>query len=124
MIKTVPLTIPKSAEICGFPTKVYNITKYGIKKRFILLELKKRYGKSQYPAVKLVDMKVEHKQTQDFTQTYSRELIDELSDCINRGEQAIVLQNRRGFAFIQRCMECGWVYECHQCSRCIRKSRC
>lgn len=88
----------------------------GIKKRYILLELKKRYGKSQYPAVKLVDMKVEHNQTQDFTQTFSRELIEELSECINREEQAIVLQNRRGFAFIQRCRKCGWVYECHQCS--------
>ncbi len=88
----------------------------GIKKRFTLLELKKRYGQSQYPAVKLVDMKVEHKQTQDFTQTFSTELINELDACISRKEQAIVLQNRRGFSFIQRCRECGWVYECHQCS--------
>lgn len=87
-----------------------------IKNKFILLELKKRYGESKYPAVKLVDMKMEHKKTKNFNLNISTTLIGELAKCIDNGEQAIILQNRRGFSFIQSCKNCSWTNECKHCS--------
>ncbi|MEL7021448.1 MAG: primosomal protein N', partial [Bacteroidota bacterium] len=42
-------------------------------------------------------------------------LLDELKQAMERGEQAILFQNRRGYAPTYRCTTCGWHSECVHC---------
>ncbi|GAO34914.1 primosome assembly protein PriA [Sulfuricella sp. T08] len=46
----------------------------------------------------------------------SDSLIDALRVRLERGEQSLVFINRRGYAPVMRCGQCGWVSTCHRCS--------
>jgi primosomal protein N' (replication factor Y) len=46
----------------------------------------------------------------------SDSLIDALRKRLERGEQSLVFINRRGYAPVMRCGQCGWVSTCHRCS--------
>lgn len=46
----------------------------------------------------------------------SEPLIEALRACLERGEQSLVFINRRGFAPVLRCGQCGWISSCHRCS--------
>lgn len=46
----------------------------------------------------------------------SQPLIDALQARIERGEQSLVFINRRGYAPVLMCGECGWISACHRCS--------
>ncbi len=85
-----------------------------LKKKFALLKLKKRYGKSVYPTVEIVDMKQQY-----FTNNNSL-ISDQLKNAINvrleKSEQIILLQNRRGYTLINRCKDCGSIKNCPHCS--------
>ncbi|MDR1728267.1 MAG: primosomal protein N' [Acidobacteriota bacterium] len=67
------------------------------------------------PEVRVVSM-VEEFQRSGKNAVLSQPLQDELRSCMERGEQAIVLLNRRGFARTILCRSCGHVYLCPDCS--------
>ena len=78
---------------------------------YSLLTLKNRVNKS-LPNVLLVDMKNEIKVG---NRVFSRVLTDSINDRISRGEQVILLLNRRGFSTISSCSDCGFVDKCPNC---------
>ena len=63
------------------------------------------------PAVRLVDMNHQPKHC-----TIAPPLLDAISQRIARGEQALVFLNRRGYAPVLACHDCGWKSECPHCS--------
>ena len=67
------------------------------------------------PEVRVVNM-AEEFQRAGRNVVLSQPLCEELSSCMERGEQAIVLLNRRGFARTVICRSCGHVYLCPDCS--------
>lgn len=67
------------------------------------------------PRVTMVDMSAEFK-THGKNVTISTTLREELEGCMRRGEQAMVLLNRRGYARTLLCRGCGHVYTCPDCS--------
>lgn len=67
------------------------------------------------PRVEVVDMSAEF-QRQGKNTVISEALQSELRGCMERGEQAIVLLNRRGFARTLLCRSCGHVFTCPDCS--------
>ena len=79
--------------------------------------------------VRIVDMRAEVAETGPDT-VLSRPLVDALERTIVRGEQALVLLNRRGFAAAMLCRSCGRTLECPNCSvsltlhRATRRVRC
>ncbi len=79
-----------------------------------LLELHERHGGAQLPKVHLVDMKLER--SHGHLHAISRPLQKALKDTLERGEQAIILLNRRGFHTFVDCHACGHVFECPDCS--------
>jgi len=87
-----------------------------INKKFKYVELTKRFGDSIYPKIKLINMRTNYNDRSNFSQHLSRELVKEIDKCIKRGEQAILLHNRRGYAYIQMCKNCEWIYNCPNCS--------
>ena len=57
--------------------------------KFKLVELKKRFGESVYPNIKLINMRSNYNDRINFSQHFSRELINEIDKCISKGEQTI-----------------------------------
>ena len=85
-----------------------------LQKKFTLLKLTKRYGKSNYPAVELVDMKKEY--SENGSALLSKSLTEAINDRLEKSEQVIILQNRRGYSRVHQCLECGEIKKCENCS--------
>lgn len=79
--------------------------------KYGLLNLPERVDQIPLPRVKLVAMN--HKE-QGFI--LSNELRDKIQRRLNKNEQIILLQNRRGYATFLRCSDCGHIEECPNCS--------
>ncbi len=83
--------------------------------RYELIEMRERVANRPLPAVELVDMRQEFQQTGQ-EQLFSRALIEETQATLDRGEQAIILLNRRGYSFVVLCRACGEKLECENCA--------
>lgn len=79
-----------------------------------LFPLKKRASQdAQLPTVKVVDLKGEM-QKKD-ANSFSTELLEKLSDRLAKGEQSVLLLNRRGYSSFVMCRDCGYVLPCPNC---------
>ena len=82
--------------------------------KYGLVELKTRYQDIQLPEIQVVDVKdLRHRKM--MTGAYSPQLLAAIREALNHGEQAILFQNRRGFAPMVECKVCGWVPKCKNC---------
>jgi primosomal protein N' (replication factor Y) len=84
-------------------------------KKYRLLELTERVERRPLPAVEVVDMKFDFQQSGE-DRIFSRQLIEEVSECLARGEQAMILLNRRGYSSIVLCRSCGETLQCKNCT--------
>jgi primosomal protein N' (replication factor Y) (superfamily II helicase) len=85
------------------------------KGRYAQVEMLTRVMDRPLPAVELVDMRAEFKVVGK-EEIFSRRLVEEVQATIDRGEQAIVLLNRRGYSFVVMCRSCGEKIECENCA--------
>jgi primosomal protein N' (replication factor Y) len=83
--------------------------------RYVRLSLASRIGGGALPAVRLVDMNLLPKAT-GVTSTLSPQLVAALATRLERGEQSLVFLNRRGYAPVLHCTDCGWKSGCPNCS--------
>ncbi len=79
------------------------------------LSLPDRFGGAHYPQVHLVDMKEEKDETGKPDQLLSSMLFRKINERLSANEQVILLQNRRGYAPVMRCLDCGVILECPHC---------
>ncbi len=82
--------------------------------RYSLFELDERYNNAVLPDVYIVDMKEEQKNGNH--SSFSMPLIEEIQENLERGEQSILLLNRRGYHTNVRCAACGSAAECPNCA--------
>jgi len=82
--------------------------------KYEYLSLPQRVEERRMPHYHLVDMKTEYRETGD--PIFSRLLLQKITERLDRKEQVLVLQNRRGYASLLMCRECGKVLECPHCS--------
>ncbi len=85
-----------------------------IQQRFSLLTLEKRVNRHQLPQIELVDLK-KLKDSRPADRIVSRVLAKEIRNCLNKGNQALIFLNRRGFATSPVCRECGESLSCQYC---------
>ena len=85
------------------------------KGRYARVEMLTRVMDRPLPKVELVDMRAEFKVVGK-EEIFSRRLVEEVQATIDRGEQAIVLLNRRGYSFVVMCRSCGEKIECENCA--------
>jgi primosomal protein N' (replication factor Y) len=78
--------------------------------RYRTMHLRARPGASQPPQVQIVDMRA-----QRLDHGLSPALLAAVADTIGRGEQVLVFRNRRGYAPVLLCHQCGWHAECPRC---------
>ncbi len=83
--------------------------------RYVRLALPARIGGGELPKVRLVDMNQQPK-SKATNSALSPPLIAALQDRIARGEQSLVFLNRRGYAPVLHCGDCGWKSACPHCS--------
>ena len=82
--------------------------------KYGLVEMKERYKGIEMPEIQIVD-------TADLTHRkmmagpFSPLLLTRIREALEHGEQAILFQNRRGFAPMIECRQCGWVPRCQHC---------
>ncbi|MBO7513327.1 MAG: primosomal protein N' [Fibrobacter sp.] len=81
-------------------------------KNLKIVSLKERATQAPLPKVQIVDM---GKMRQQKGILLSPTLREALTDCIERGDQAIILMNRRGFSKMRVCTECGETLYCKHC---------
>ena len=79
--------------------------------KYGLVELNERYKDIQLPHIERVDIKELAHQKRPFSPL----LVKEIHDALERKEQVILFQNRRGFAPMIECHTCGWVPKCKNC---------
>ncbi|MCR5078282.1 MAG: primosomal protein N' [Prevotella sp.] len=82
--------------------------------KYGLVELTRRYKDIQLPAIEVVDIKDLYRRKM-MTGPFSPRLLSAVREALQRGEQAILFQNRRGFAPMVECRQCGWVPKCPDC---------
>ena len=82
--------------------------------KYGLVELSRRYKDIQLPLIEVVDMKDLYRRKM-VSGPFSPRLLSAVRGALERGEQAILFQNRRGFAPMIECRQCGWVPKCPNC---------
>lgn len=82
--------------------------------KYGLVELSRRYKDIQLPSIEVVDMKDLYRRKM-VSGSFSPRLLSAVRGALERGEQAILFQNRRGFAPMIECRQCGWVPKCPNC---------
>ena len=85
------------------------------KGRYTLFRLSERYGSATLPRVEMVNMAEEELNHYRYN-TISHHLSQALADTFERGEQSILLLNRRGYASFPICTDCGQPVTCPNCS--------
>ena len=82
--------------------------------KYGLVTLSQRYKDIQLPTIEVVDIK-DLRRRKLMSGPFSPRLIAAVRDALQCGEQAILFQNRRGFAPMIECRTCGWVPHCPNC---------
>ncbi|MAV64949.1 MAG: primosomal protein N' [Candidatus Marinimicrobia bacterium] len=103
IIRSKNLNIPA---ILGSATPSIESYYNSSKGKYNLFELMERYGSATYPSVELVNMFDEENKDQIFSQ----KLLDSINSRLRKKEQIILLHNRRGYASMLYCSECGYVF--------------
>ena len=82
--------------------------------KYGLVQLKERYKEIRLPHIELVDIKELTRQKR-MKGPFSPVLVKEIRSALDRKEQVILFQNRRGFAQMVECRTCGWIPKCKNC---------
>jgi primosomal protein N' (replication factor Y) len=84
--------------------------------RLRLLRLPERVGARPLPPVEIVDLRTAPKVTDTGALAWSVALDTAITETRARGEQALLLLNRRGYAAFLQCPDCGEVWQCPRCT--------
>ena len=82
--------------------------------KYALVELKERYQGIELPEIQVVDT-ADLQRRKMMAGPFSPLLLARVREALEHGEQAILFQNRRGFAPVVECHQCGWVPTCQHC---------
>ncbi len=82
--------------------------------RYTSLRLPHRAGLAQPPALRVIDLR-----KKPLAHGLAPETLDAIAATVARGEQALVFKNRRGYAPVLLCHDCGWSAQCPNCERAL-----
>ncbi len=82
--------------------------------KYGLVEMMSRFGGINLPEIVIADA-AEETRKKTMKSHFTSMLIEELKAALGRGEQAILFQNRRGYAPTVNCDTCGWTAACINC---------
>ncbi len=83
--------------------------------KFGLVELNQRFHQAELPEIQIADIRSEKKKKTAIGE-FTSVLIEALKSTIEKGEQAIIFQNRRGYSNYLTCEDCGYIPDCPRCA--------
>lgn len=95
--------------VLGSATPSFESYYQALKGDLKLIELKKRFNEAKLPTYEVINMN-------DTKKNFSNELLLEISNTLAKNEQVLLVLNRKGFSNSVKCMDCGNVPECPNCS--------
>lgn len=98
--------------VLGSATPSFESYTNALSGKYTLHHLTKRAGKSSPPEVQLIDMSAEREKKHSF---FSTQLLTEITACYERGEQALLFLNRRGYYSLYKCHSCDTTLSCPHC---------
>jgi primosomal protein N' (replication factor Y) len=101
--------------VLGSATPSLESWQNSVKAKYARIELRDRVMNRPLPEVELVDMRREFQETGQ-EQLFARSLVEQTKNALERGEQALILLNRRGYSFAVICRACGEKLECQNCA--------
>ena len=96
--------------ILGSATPSLESLHNALSRRYQLARLPQRAGGANPPRVRVVDVR-----KRPLQHGLSSDMMDAIAACLARGEQALVFKNRRGYAPVLLCHDCGWSALCKRC---------
>ena len=105
----------KAAVVLGSATPSLETRYNADKGKYTLVAMPERIEKRPMPDVHIVDMRQEFQETRKQA-TFSRALAEMVKERIDKGEQAMLLLNRRGFSTFVACRSCGERLQCQNCA--------
>ena len=85
------------------------------KDKYGMVQLTERFNSTPLPNIDLVNVRMEQQRKRMYGE-FTNVLLEELTTTLQKDEQAIIFQNRRGYASYLLCQVCAWVPCCQQCS--------
>jgi len=83
--------------------------------KYGLVKLDVRFYKSPLPELEFLDL-IKERKRKKMSGPFSDKMIEALSNVIEKKNQAIIFQNRRGYAPYVMCQDCNWTPKCLNCS--------
>ena len=83
------------------------------KKKYEHVYLPSQFSGLELPPIELIDLKINKLEKNKWI---SNKIFVELKSCLERGEQALLFLNRRGYSPLSLCIECGYRYQCEHCT--------
>ena len=104
----------KASVLLGTATPCIETFQNAQTNKYGLVALTERYQSIELPEIQVVDIKdLQHRKM--MSGPFSPLLLLKVREALDRGEQAILFQNRRGYAPMVECKKCGWVPRCQNC---------
>lgn len=92
--------------------------------KYDCVKLRKRYAKAVLPEVKIIDLKKDKPQKGTWGVSFiAPTLIEELKKNLEKGEQSMLFLNRRGYAPLMICRDCGYRIQCPHCTAWLAEHR-
>jgi primosomal protein N' (replication factor Y) len=101
--------------VMGSATPSLESWQNSVQGKYKRIEIRDRVMNRPLPEVELIDMRREF-QEKGKEDLFSRSLVEQTSAALDRGEQALILLNRRGYSFAIICRACGTKLECDNCA--------
>ncbi|WP_151085761.1 replication restart helicase PriA [Hymenobacter baengnokdamensis] len=83
--------------------------------RYGLVTLSKRFGEAGMPEIELIDTR-KLREAKKMHNHFSADLLNAMESKIAQHEQVILFQNRRGYAPVVACQDCGYIPKCQSCA--------
>ncbi len=92
--------------------------------KYDCVRLTKRFAKAVLPEIKIIDLKKDKPQKGPWGVSFlAPTLVDELNHNLQRGEQSMLFLNRRGYAPLLICRDCGHRIQCPHCTAWLAEHR-
>ncbi len=104
----------KAKVLLGSATPSLDSYYNAIKNKYALVNLTKRYHNVELPEIIIADVKRAYKR-KEMHAFLSPELYELIESALEKNEQVILFQNRRGYSPFVECFSCGWIPKCKNC---------
>jgi primosomal protein N' (replication factor Y) (superfamily II helicase) len=102
--------------ILGSATPSLESWQRALEGRYRRLDMPSRVGGGAMPAVRVLDMTAQPRDRGEHAPALAPALLRAIEQRIERGEQSLLLLNRRGYAPVLHCGACAWKSQCAHCS--------